>query len=178
MGNLRLIFFLVLGISVLILLGCESQNMVVKDKVVENTLSNNETQKVIKISHCENKEKEAKITCYTDEAFQKNDSSLCDLFEGRDSCYSALASQKLDLIICEKIIDNQIKQGCYLEMALTTQNVSICAKLIDNVSQSPSMQSSCYWFFAGTTNNNNNYCAKILATDAREACLRGEWLNG
>jgi len=108
--------------------------------------------------------------CYADLARLKNDSSLCekagpdssicsDYFKReeelvceklpslneRDKCYSVLAVERKDEILCGKILAPkapEVRAGCYLGLADLKNDPSICLKV-----ETASLASSCWEYF-------------------------------
>ncbi|MDD5023136.1 MAG: hypothetical protein PHU63_03130 [Candidatus ainarchaeum sp.] len=78
-------------------------------------------------------------SCFRDKALSANNEAYCELSGSkRDNCLSIIGFKKLDVNICSKISESEIKDGCYLQVAAKLNDSTICS-LISN----PEILSNC-----------------------------------
>lgn len=151
---------MILGLS-LILVGCGNQETNSEElKEQLNEQRNEEQQNVSKsesdfeMSECmkwcemmRNKEwteekmfGDCKSLCTAWKAIEEWDASECENSEWimRDSCYSSIAYETVNVSLCEKMSDSLMQFGCYAAIAEKTKSIDICKKI-----KEPMWKTSC-----------------------------------
>lgn len=109
------------------------------------------------IEHCaEIENSELKSGCYSQLAINKSDALLCDKVIDRyerDYCYSSVAKSMGNVSLCEKIRDNERKNFCYFVIAVETSSPQVCEKI---------SQYQCKAGCLGLTKN-PKYCSEITS---------------
>ncbi len=89
----------------------------------------------------------------------------------RDTCYSVIAENKLDYILCEKISDEWEKNDCLDNIAKSTNNKDLCDKISDE-----SKKEECVEIIVAFE---PGYCEKLPSGYERNSCFarKATWLR-
>src|SRR5574341_1608055 len=99
-----------------------------------------------------------------DLAVARKDESLCNKVtdtQGKDLCYTNVASKKNDLAICNNIGDYQQKSGCIGMVAGQQGNKALC--------ETAASKDDCYAAY-GMTSSDASVCEMITNADIKQTC--------